>query len=184
MICQKQIKERRLNVKVKSKVKVIFFIIISFLFHLFGVRKMASKTAGSSLWLQTLSQWSCPWTPGENKFLSFSENCQKKLDDVGQCREGKWEQSTVTILSMWTNNAWLNRTSISQTWSSASILGWHEIIKSWPWQINCVSHVPLLNCQHHGYLMSRLGSLTILALNNLMMMMMMMMILTILWWWS
>ena len=78
MICQKQIKERRLNVKVKSKVKVKIYIIILFLFHLFGVRKMASKTAGSSLWLQTLSQWSCPWTPGENKFLSFSENCQKK----------------------------------------------------------------------------------------------------------
>ena len=45
---------------------------------------------------------------------------RKKLDDVGQCREGKWEQSTVTILSMWTNNAWLNRTSILQTWPVAS----------------------------------------------------------------
>ena len=44
----------------------------------------------------------------------------KKLDDVGQCREGKWEQSTVTILSMWTNNAWLNRTSILQTWPVGS----------------------------------------------------------------
>ena len=105
---------------------------------------------------------------------------RKKLDDVGQCREGKWEQSTVTILSMWTNNAWLNRTSISQTWSSASILGWQEIIKSRRWQSYCVSHVPSLNCRHYGSLTSRLGSLTILALNNLMMMMM---ILTI-WWWG
>ena len=87
---------------------------------MFGVRKMASKTAGSSLWLQTLSQWSCPWTPGENKFLSFSENFQKKTYDVEQCREGKWEQSTVIILSMWTNNAWLNRTSILQTWPVGS----------------------------------------------------------------
>ena len=34
------------------------------------------------------------------KFLSFSVNFQKKTYDVEQCREDKWEQSTVIILSM------------------------------------------------------------------------------------